>query len=43
MKKILLFMLAFVPVTMWAQDNTWERNEEEEVEVKEQKTNPDAK
>ena len=43
MKKILMFMLAFVPVTMWAQDNTWERNEEEEVEVKEQKTNPDAK
>lgn len=43
MKKILMFMLAFVPVTMWAQDNTWERPEEEEVEVKEQKTNPDAK
>ena len=43
MKKILMFLLALVPVTMWAQDNTWERPEEEEEEVKEQKVNPDAK
>ena len=43
MKKILMFVLALVPVTMCAQDNTWERPEEEEVEAKVQKTNPDAK
>lgn len=43
MKKILMFVLALVPVTMCAQDNTWERPEEEEVEAKVQKVNPDAK
>ena len=43
MKKILMFVLALVPVTMCAQDNTWERPEEEEVEAKVQKTNPNAK
>lgn len=43
MKKILMFVLALVPVTMCAQDNTWERPEEEEVEAKVQKVNPNAK
>ena len=43
MKKILMFVLSLVPVTMCAQDNTWERPEEEEVEAKVQKTNPNAK
>jgi colicin import membrane protein len=31
MKKLFFTMLALVPLTLWAQDNTWEINEEEEV------------
>ena len=32
-------ILALVPLTMWAQDNTWERPEVEEEEQTEQKSN----
>ena len=39
MKKLFFTMLAFVPLTLWAQDNTWEINEEEEVK-KEAKAKP---
>ena len=31
MKKLLFSMLAMVPLTLWAQDNTWEINENEEI------------
>ena len=31
MKKLFFTMLALMPLTLWAQDNTWETNEEEEV------------
>jgi colicin import membrane protein len=31
MKKLFFTMLALVPLTMWAQDNTWEINEDEDV------------
>ncbi len=43
MKKIIIALLAFAPLAMWAQDNTWERVEEEEKEVEAQKVNKDAK
>lgn len=44
MKKILMMALALIPLTMWAQDNTWERPEEEEQEeTKVVKVNPNAK
>jgi colicin import membrane protein len=39
MKKLFFTMLALVPLTLWAQDNTWELNEEEEVK-KEEKAKP---
>jgi colicin import membrane protein len=39
MKKLFFTMLALVPLTLWAQDNTWELNEEEEVK-KEAKAKP---
>ena len=39
MKKVLMTILALVPLTMWAQDNTWERPEVEEEEQAEQKSN----
>lgn len=39
MKKVLMTILALVPLTMWAQDNTWERPEVEEEEQTEQKSN----
>lgn len=44
MKKLFFTMLALVPLTLWAQDNTWEINEDEDVkqEVK-VKTNVDLK
>jgi len=44
MKKLFFTMLALVPLTLWAQDNTWEINEDEEVkqEVK-AKTKVDPK
>ena len=34
MKKLIITIFALVPLMLWAQDNTWERAEEEEVEVK---------
>ncbi len=40
MKKYLLSLLLLLPLTLWAQDNTWEQ-EEENSEVK--AVNPDAK
>ena len=41
MKNVLMTILALVPLTMWAQDNTWERPEVEEVqEVKTSKVDP---
>ena len=45
MKKILMLVLGLVPLSMWAQDNTWERPEEEQVkeEVKPVKANRDPK
>ena len=44
MKKLFFTMLALVPLTLWAQDNSWEINEDEEVkqEVK-AKTEVDPK
>jgi colicin import membrane protein len=44
MKKLAILFLALMPLYAWAQDNTWERPEEEETteEVK-VKVNPDAK
>ena len=39
MKKILIALLTLMPMLATAQDNTWERVEQEPVE----KTNPDAK
>lgn len=44
MKKLIMTVIALLPLTLWAQDNTWELPEEEEQqEVKEEKVNPDAK
>lgn len=34
MKKLFFTMLALVPLTLWAQDNTWEINEDEDVKQK---------
>jgi colicin import membrane protein len=45
MRRIYILLLALMPLYLWAQDNTWEKPEEEETtanEVKE-KVNPDAK
>ena len=42
MKKILIVMMALMPLTMWAQANTWEKPEVEETTVKEN-INKDAK
>ncbi len=43
MKKYIVTILTLIPLAMWAQDNTWERPEEEEQEIVEQKLNPNAK
>ena len=44
MRKFILSLLALAPMVMYAQDNTWERPEEEQQEeVVKQKVNPDAK
>ncbi len=43
MKKVLITILALVPLTMWAQDNTWERPEVEEEEQEVKASNVDAK
>lgn len=44
-KKIIMIALALTPLTLWAQDNTWEKPEfEQEQEVKKvEKENPDQK
>ena len=44
MKKLLFTMFMLVPMTLWAQDNTWEKPEvDEQEEVAKAKVNPDAK
>ena len=43
MKKLLIAILALAPLTMWAQDNTWELPEEEQQEEVQEKENPDQK
>ena len=44
MRKFMITILTLAPMALWAQDNTWERPEEEQQEeVVEQKVNPDAK
>ncbi len=45
MKKLFFTVLALAPLSLWAQDNTWEINEDEEVkqEVKVAKPKVDAK
>lgn len=44
MRKLIICILTLAPLSMWAQDNTWERPEEEQQEeVARQKINPDAK
>ena len=43
MKKLIALMLLVAPLTLWAQDNTWEQPEEDAQEVKKEKENPDAK
>ncbi len=45
MKQIFIMVLGLLPLSMWAQDNSWERPEEEQEqeEVKKEKVNPNAK
>lgn len=47
MKKFIIAMLALAPLTLWAQDNSWEHDDEDEVQteqtVKESKLKVDAK
>lgn len=43
MKKLIVTILALMPLTMWAQDNTWELPEQEQEEVLAEKENPDQK
>ena len=44
MKKLFYTLLMLVPMTLWAQDNTWERPEvDEQAEAAKAKENPDAK
>ena len=44
MKKLFFTLLMLVPMTLWAQDNTWERPEvDEQAEAAKAKENPDAK
>ncbi len=43
MKKILVMILGLLPLSMWAQDNSWERTEEEQEAAKTEKVNPNAK
>ncbi len=44
MRKALLVLIAFLPMTLWAQDNTWEQPEEETTEKEAKvKVNKDAK
>ena len=43
MKKLFITLIAFLPLTMWAQDNTWELPEMEQEEAAETKENPNQK
>ncbi len=43
MKKIIMLMLLALPIQLCAQDNTWEKPEEEETPEAQEKVNPDAK
>ena len=44
MKQLFLTLLILVPMTLWAQDNTWERPEvDEQAEAAKAKENPNAK
>ena len=43
MKKLLMTILAFVPLTLWAQDNTWERPEAEQAAEEAARVNPRQK
>ena len=44
MKKLLMILLAVIPVSMWAQENAWELPEFQEMDtVKVEKENPNAK
>ena len=44
MKQLFFSLLMLVPMTLWAQDNTWERPEvDEQAEAAKAKENPDAK
>ena len=43
MKKLFFTMLALLPLTLWAQDNSWEINEDEEVKQEVKKTKVDPK
>ena len=45
MRRIYILLLALMPLYLWAQDNTWEKPEEEETTANEvkAKVNPDAK
>ena len=43
MKKLFFTMLALLPLSLWAQDNSWEINEDEEVEQEVKKTKVDPK
>lgn len=43
MKKTILILLTLLPLSLWAQDNTWEMPEEEQETEAEKKENPDRK
>jgi len=43
MRKFIITLLALAPLAMWAQDNTWERPDEDQAEQVKAKVNPDAK
>ncbi len=43
MKKILIMALGLLPISLWAQDNSWERPEEEVEDTKSVKTSVDSK
>ncbi len=43
MKKAFILILGLIPLSMWAQDNSWELPEEEQIEEKAIKVNPNAK
>ena len=43
MKKIAICLIALLPLTMWAQHNTWEMPEQEETQEAKSQVNPNAK